>query len=335
MGSGLDAAIVDSVSLVAPGILRVRVPVPFPPSEVNVWLLSGSDGWAVIDAGVDSPSTRALFERVLADPHLEGARVSRLLLTHHHPDHVGLAGWLHQRTGAEVEMSRLEWLQARVLMCEDPAQALSQLLAHNSRCGAASPSQEFLKRRGMLFPKWVGALPNQYLRLREGDELALAGTVWRVMIGEGHAPEMICLYSQERSMLIAADQILERISPHIGSSPSDPLANPLAAFLSSLKKFEALPEDTLVLPSHGEPFKGLHARTGELRAHHGKQLDRLLDFCTEPRTVMDTLPILFRPLPVEQISFGLSEALSHLRYLVSRRELEQEDDKAQWVFLRR
>ncbi|MFG1347770.1 MBL fold metallo-hydrolase [Xanthobacter autotrophicus DSM 431] len=335
MTIGLCDAVADNLSEVSPGLLRVRVPLPFPPSEVNAWLLSGPDGWTLIDSGIDDEPTRALFARALADTRLGGQPVARLLVTHFHPDHVGLAGWLHARTGADIHMSRVEWMQARLLLNEDPAEVVPQLVAHNRLCGAPAPFLDLVERRGMLYPKWVGPLPRRYLRVKEGDELMLGGSAWRVMIGEGHAPEMICLYCAERGLLIAADQILGRISPHIGTHPSDPLADPLGMFLNSLEQFEALPGDTLVLPSHGEPFHGLHRRIEALREHHDERLERLSSFCIEPRTVMDTLDVLFRPLPLEQIGFGLSEALAHLRYLVGRGELHLGLEGGRWAFVRR
>lgn len=334
MASIEDAAL-ESLSEVAPDILRIRVPLPFPPSEVNAWLLDGADGWTLIDSGVDDAPTRALFTRVLADPRLRGRPIARLLVTHFHPDHVGLAGWLHARTGADIHMSRVEWMQARLLLREQPSEVIPQLVAHNRLCGAPEPFLDHLRRRGMLFPKWVGDLPRRYLRVAAGDELMLAGSSWRVMIGEGHAPEMICLYSAGRRLLIAADQILGRISPHIGAHPSDPAADNLGLFLASLDSFETLPEDTRVLPSHGEPFAGLKARIAELKAHHVERLERLIDFCATPRTVMDTLDVLFRPLALEQTGFGLSEALAHLRHLVRTGALEQAEEDGAWHFARR
>lgn len=331
----IEDASLEDLTEVAPDILRIRVPLPFPPSEVNAWLLDDPDGWTLIDSGVDDAPTRALFSRVLADPRLRGRPIARLLVTHFHPDHVGLAGWLHARTGADIHMSRVEWMQARLLLREQPSEVIPQLVAHSRMCGAAAPFIDHLQARGMIFPKWVGDLPRRYLRVAAGDELLLAGSRWQVLIGEGHAPEMICLYSAERRLLIAADQILGRISPHIGVHPSDPAADNLGLFLRSLDTFETLPDDTRVLPSHGEPFVGLMRRIGELRAHHAERLERLVDFCAAPRTVMDTLEVLFRPLALEQIGFGLSEALAHLRHLVGTDALEQAEDHGVWRFIRR
>ncbi|WP_296581759.1 MBL fold metallo-hydrolase [Xanthobacter sp.] len=309
------ATTVPGLTALSEGFLRLSLSLPFPPSAVNVWWLRNADGWTVIDCGVDNAATRAAFEQVFADPLLEGRPVTEVLVTHFHPDHIGLAGWLCARTGAPLAMTHIEWLQARVLLHEPEEEALRQLVTQAGRCGAPEAFLAFLGRRGTLYPKWVGPLPPSYHRIRSSDLLNLAGSRWQVMIGEGHAPEMICLYSAERRMLIAADQILGRITPHIGAQASDPKADPLGAFLATLTPFEALPEDTLVLPSHGEPFHGLHARVATLRAHHAEHLDRLVDFCTEPRTVMDATQVLFRALALEQIGFGLSEALAHLRHL--------------------
>ncbi len=322
------------LSELAPGVLRIRIALPFPPSEVNAWLLRTEQGWTLIDCGVDDPTTRALFEAVLADPLLEGAPVTRLLITHFHPDHVGLAGWLAARTGAPLHMSRVEWLQARLILADPPERALAAYLDQYALCDAPQSFLDHMRRRGLLYRKWVGELPYAYAAIREDDEIAMAGTSWRVLMGEGHAPEMVCLHSAERNLLIAADQILPRISPHIGLHPADLDADPLGAYLASLSKFAQLPSDTFVLPSHGEPFTGLHARIAALTEHHAERLARLLDFCVQPRTAMETTSVLFRNLAPEQIGFGLSEALAHLRHLVRRGALVQSRDAQVWRFER-
>lgn len=335
MTAGVEADVAEGLSTVAPDLLRLKLPLPFPPWDVNAWLFPGPDGWTLIDSGVHDAPTRALYERVLADRRLGGRPVDRLLVTHFHPDHVGLAGWLHARTGAEIHMSRVEWMQARLLLNEQADEVIPQIVSHFGRCGAPEAFLGFLKQRGVLYHKWVGPLPRRYHRLQEGDTVSLAGAAWRVMIGEGHAPEMVCLYSAERRILIVADQVLERISLHIGTHPSDPDADPLGVFLRSLEKFEALPEDTFVLPSHGEPFYGLHARITALRAHHAESLSKLLDFCAVPRTAMETLAVLFRPQPMDQYGFALSEALAHLQHLERLGKINRDLSGDQWTFARR
>ncbi|GGF51383.1 MBL fold metallo-hydrolase [Azorhizobium oxalatiphilum] len=323
------------VSEVVPGLLRVKVPLPFPPTTVNAWLLAGRNGWTLVDSGVDDEQTRAIFTELLSHPMLEGRPIERLLVTHFHPDHVGLAGWLQQQTGAPIHMSRIEWLQARLLLNERPVEIIQQLVEHARRCAAPDDYLELLTRRGPLFHKWVSPLPRCYHRVSEGDRFDLLGSPWQVMIAEGHAPEMVCLYNAERQILIAADHILPRISPHIGAHPSDPLDDPLGAFLRSLVPFSKLPDETLVLPSHGEPFHGLRGRVRDLAAHHEERLEKLLAFCREPRTVMDTLEILFRPLPTEQIGFGLSEALAHLRRLEVTGRMDRVLAGEHWLFTSR
>ncbi|WP_127089960.1 MBL fold metallo-hydrolase [Aquabacter cavernae] len=319
---------------VVPGLLRIRIALPFPPTEVNAWLLRDAEGWTLIDCGVDDARTRALFEAVFTDPLLEGRPVTRLLITHFHPDHVGLAGWIAERIGVPIHMSRVEWLQARLILADPPERALDAYFAQYVRSGAPESFLTFLRQRGLLYRKWVGALPYSYTAIREGDTFQMAGTSWRVITGEGHAPEMVCLYSAERGILIAADQILARITPHIGVHPADAEADPLGAYLTSLGKFEGLPDDTLVLPSHGDPFTGPDARITALRDHHEERLGRLMDFCATPRTVMETTQVLFRNLPADQIGFGLSEALAHLRHLVARGDLREESDADLWRFVR-
>lgn len=320
---------------VLPDLYRIRLPLPFPPREVNAWLLGGSDGWTLIDCGIDDAPTRAIFTNVLSDSRLRAKPVTRLVATHFHPDHVGLAGWLRARTGAEFHMSRQEWEQAQFHSRLAPSTAIPQIVAHHARAGAPRSFLEFLPRDGWIFSKSVGPLPERYVPVKDDDVLILAGSAWRVIVAEGHAPEMICLYSPERRVLIAADQILERISPHIGVHPFDPIGDPLGIFLKSLSRFEALPDDILVLPSHGDPFPGLHARIAALRAHHAAHLDQLVDFCRMPRTVMETLDVLFRPLPLDQIGFGLSEALAHLRHLVNLQALDEACEGDRWRFVRR
>lgn len=335
MSVDVDEASSDTLSRVMPGLLRVKVPLPFPPHTVNAWLVSGADGWTLIDSGVNDDQTRAIFTAVLAHPLLEGKPVTKLLVTHFHPDHVGLTGWLHARTAAPIHMSRVEWMQARLLLNERPAEVIPQLVAHARCCGAPEAYLDLVPQRGMLFHKWVAPLPRQYHRIAEGDQITLLGHPWTVMIGEGHAPEMVCLYSAAHRVLIAADHILERISPHIGAHPSDPVDDPLGAFLRTLAPFTRLPDDTLVLPSHGEPFHGLHRRIDELREHHAERLEKLVAFCQQPRTVMDTLGVLFRPLPTAQIGFGLSEAMAHLRRLEVSGQMDRKLVEGRWLFTTR
>lgn len=303
---------------VADGIFWLRVRLPFALDHVNLWLCRDHDGWTVVDTGYGDAPTRAVWEsllgRLLAD-----RPVRRVLVTHFHPDHVGQAGWLCAETGAELWMSRTEWLTARMLALDTSEAASSQAERCWRQAGMAEEAVQKQRSRGNAYRRGVSEPPPAYVRIGAGDRVALAGSVWEVLIGEGHAPEQVTLYSEERGLLIAADQILPRISPVIGVWPSQPDADPLAGFLGSLEQYRHLPEDTKVLPSHGLPFFGLHRRLEELVAHHEERLERTLAACALPTTAAAVLAALFpRPLDAHQTGFALAETLAHLNYLVGQ-----------------
>jgi glyoxylase-like metal-dependent hydrolase (beta-lactamase superfamily II) len=163
--------------------------------------------------------------------------------------------------------------------------------------------------------------------VQEGDRLRFADAEWRALVGRGHAPEMVCLFSPEHNLLIAGDQVLLKISPNVSVWPSEPEANPLAEFLDSLASFRQLPEDCLVLPSHGPPFRGLHERIDQLIGHHRERLERAFEACARPLTLAEVMPRLFdRALDVHQLQFALGESLAHLNFLVEQGRLDRQTD---------
>lgn len=313
-------------SEIAPGLFGVRFALPFVLDHVNIWLLADGAGWTVIDAGLGDERTRASWETLLAG-FLEGRPVTRVLATHFHPDHMGLAGWLCARTGADLWTSRTEWLTGRMLAQDVSEGFVAAGRALDRQAGLADPQIEARAGRGNLYRTRALVPPPSFVRVREGDQLRIDGGEWQVLVGRGHAPEMLCLYSAASNVLLAADQILPRISPNVGVWPSEPLANPLDDFLTSLAAFRALPEDCLVLPSHGQPFYGLHARIDQLIAHHEERLEKTLQACAAPATVLEIIPALFdRQLDAHQLGFALGEALAHLNYLVARDRLARRLD---------
>lgn len=307
----------DTPVPVAEGILWVRTKLPFALDHINLWLLDGDDGWTLIDTGVGDVGTRDLWQGLLAGP-LAGKPVRRLLVTHFHPDHIGQAGWLIEATGAEFSMSRTEWLMAKALAHDDSPGFADAGLRLDRLAGLEDGLIQERRGRGNLYRKAVRTPPPSFTRVREGDRLNAAGTGWRVIVGEGHAPEQVTLVSDERKLLIAADQVLPRISPIIGVWPQLPDADPLGEFMNSLDRYAGLPEDTLVLPSHGLPFRGLRMRLASLRAHHDERLDRTLELCAEPVTAATVMRGLFdrRPLTIQDVGFALAETLAHLNRLV-------------------
>ena len=182
----------------------------------------------------------------------------------------------------------------------------------------------------------MGELPRSFHALRDGRSVTIGGSDWHVVTGAGHAPDMATLYSPERGVLISADQILPRISPYIGLHPGEPEADPLGDFLASNDRFRHLPDDTLVLPSHGEPFSTLHRRLDTLAGHHAERLDTLAEACREPMTAYEAAQVLFPRAAQEitQISFTVGETLAHLRRLERQGRVAREPGVGETVIFR-
>lgn len=310
-----------------PGIFWLRVALPFALDHVNLWLLRGDDGWTIIDAGYADDGTRAVWETVLGGL-MAGHPVRRVIATHFHPDHVGLAGWLCEKTGAELVMTRTEWLWARMLKLDDSPDFAEAGARNDRRAGVEPELIEKRRQRGNRYRFGVSLAPASFSAVRAGEDIDVAGESWRVMIGEGHAPEMITLFNAKRNLLIAADQVLPRISPVVAVWATMPEADPLSEFLRSLDTYRVLPEDCSVLPSHDGPFEGLHRRIDALIAHHDERLEKTLDACRAPASVSDILPKLFRrKMDLHNIGFALGESLAHVNHLWHKGALEREADK--------
>jgi glyoxylase-like metal-dependent hydrolase (beta-lactamase superfamily II) len=317
-------------------VLGVRFELPFALNHVNVWLLEDVPGWTAIDAGLGDQPSRARWLELRAGA-LAGVRLERLVATHFHPDHLGLAGWLCELSGAELWASHTEWLTGR-LLAQDTSEAFVAVgREFDRRAGLDDELIATRAGRGNLYRQRAVLPPARFRRLREGDRLPVAGREWRVIVGRGHAPEMLCLYQPESNVLIAADQILPRISPNIGVWPAEPEANPLADFLISLERFRGLPDDCLVLPSHGRPFRGLHVRIDQLVAHHEERLEAALTACGAPSTAAEVMPRLFdRTLDIHQLGFALGETIAHLNYLLADGRLtRREGDDGRLRYQRR
>jgi glyoxylase-like metal-dependent hydrolase (beta-lactamase superfamily II) len=314
----------DTPVPVADGILWVRTALPFALDHINLWLIDDGDGWAVIDTGVGNAATKALWEGLLAGP-LAGRPVRRLIVTHFHPDHIGQAGWLVEATGAEALMTRTEWLTAKALFHDDSPGFVDAGERLDRLAGLNEALTRERRGRGNLYRRGVRPPPPSFTRLQAGDRLRLAGSGFEVIVGEGHAPEQITLWSADRRLLIAGDQLLPRISPVIGVWPQIPDADPLGDFLGSLDRYAHLPDDVLVLPSHGLPYRGLHDRRASLRAHHEERLARTLELCRAPVTAATVMHGLFdrRPLTLQDVGFAQAETLAHLNRLVRSGEVKR------------
>jgi glyoxylase-like metal-dependent hydrolase (beta-lactamase superfamily II) len=312
----------------SPGLFGVRFALPFALDHVNIWLIAEDAGWTLIDAGLADQRTRERWQDLAG--FMVGRPVNRLLATHFHPDHMGLAGWWCERSGAELWTSRTEWLQARALALDTSEGFVAVGRQFDHRAGLSPEQAEERAARGNLYRPRVSLPPASYRRVRDGDRLTIGGTAWEVIVGRGHAPEMISLFSAGQNLLIAADQVLPRISPNVSVWAGEPEADPLTDFLDSLARLRQLPDDCLVLPSHGGPFRGLHARIDQLVEHHEERLAATLEACARPATAVEVMPRLFdRKLDRHQLGFALGETLAHLNLLVARgaivRRLDPDD----------
>jgi len=311
---------------IAPRVHWLRMPLPFALDHINLWLLLDDDGATLVDCGYGDATTRALWDAHFAAT-LDALPVRRIIATHCHPDHVGNASWLSQRTGAAVDMTATEFLTAHALARDTDGFATRAIFDLFRRHGMAATDVAALEGRGNRYRRGVPELPASFVRLRDGSTRRAAGTTWRVIQGFGHSPEHASLYSAERGVLIAGDMLLPKISTNVSVTPMEPDGDPLALFLESLSVLEALPPDTLVLPSHGLPFRGIALRVAQLRAHHAARLGDLEDAIAaarSPSTAASVVPVLFRrELDVHQQFFAMGEAIAHLNHLWHAGRLER------------
>ncbi|EAP75405.1 MBL fold metallo-hydrolase [Roseovarius nubinhibens] len=302
---------------IAPGLLWLRLPLPMALDHVNIYALDEGESWTVVDTGIHSKRAVALWEKILAGP-LAGKPVSRVILTHHHPDHIGMAGWLMERFGAELWMSRTAWLMARMLILDVEEVPTEQALDY-WRSAGMDPEIFETRRTGRPynFADTSYPLPVGYRRLREGEVIRAGGRDWDVRLGNGHAPEHVTLWSRDDALVIAGDQIISSISPNIGVYPTEPEADPLAEWLESCERLAGFArEDHLVLSGHKLPFTGLPHRMRQLIDNHHGALRRLEAHLATPRTAAECFAPLFkRRIDAGTYGLALVEAVAHLNHL--------------------
>ena len=303
----------------APGVLWLRLPLPMALDHINVFALDEGDGWTVIDTGMNSGKARAIWQAALQGP-LAGRPVRRVVVTHHHPDHVGLAGWF-QAQGAELLIPRTAWLYARMLTLDVQAQATPEQIAFWR--GAGMDPDLLAKRaseRPFNFADVVHPLPLGFTRLTEAEVLTMGGRRWRVHMGDGHAPEHATFWSLDDDLVIGGDQLLPGISANIGVYPTEPMADPLGDWIASCQRFAKLAEDRhFVLPGHKLPFTGLPLRLRQMEENHHSAITRLLDHLATPRSACACFPALFkRAIGPAEYGLAMVEAVAHLNYLLHR-----------------
>lgn len=312
---------------VAEGVYWLRMPLPFALDHINLWLLAdeieGQRGWTVVDTGVNRPEVKDLWEQIFST-QLEGLPILRVLVTHMHPDHVGLAGWLCEHWQVPLWMSLSDYALACLWSkrnADNNQEAADEMAAasHFARHGLIDKEiQEKINLRSNYYADLVSSPPTSYRRLMDGLVITIGGREWRCIVGYGHAPEHIALYCESLEVLISGDMVLPTISSNVSVFSSEPEANPLTLYLQSLQCYFSLPADTLILPSHGRPFRGLHGRIQDLVDHHDDRLAETLAACAQPTgcNAAELVPILFkRKLDIHQLTFAMGEAIAHLHAL--------------------
>ncbi len=311
-----------NVVSVGEGVYWLHMVLPEPLTRINLWLIKEDLGWILVDTGMNTRHCRSMWQQIEAE-HLGGLPLVGIITTHMHPDHMGLAGWLCQRHNCELWSTRGEYLMSRHLFS-------------NSQAGGSEDEFEFYRATGMnraqvddyrqqvsMLPAILSPLPDAYHRLTDGQQLTLGNAQWQVIITSGHSPEHASLYCPDKQLLISGDQVLPGITPNIGVYPIEPYANPVSEWVSSCEKMkQQVSDEALVLPAHGEPFFGLHTRLDELREAATENLDALVDFLSDPRSIVDCFPILFNSeITDHNRVFAVAETRAYMNYLITQRRV--------------
>lgn len=317
-----DAGVPDELQA---GVFWLRTALPFELNHINLWLLEGPKGWSVVDTGFNAPETIAAWEALFSG-FFAGKPVTEIFVTHFHPDHFGLAGWLAEKTGVRVQMTAPEF--AAVQRYTQGAEDLPATYGpYYAAAGVDAQTIEELLGRRFNYGKIIHKPPASVDAVRPEDTVSLGGARWVVLAGYGHCPEHACLYNLEKKLLISGDMVLPDISPNISLYPGSD-ADPVAAYLQSLDALRArVPDDVTVLPSHGVPFRGLHRRIDELKDHHRRRFERLRAVLQDgPKTAYEAMQGLFshRKIGKGDIFFALGETLAHLAHDEKRGVLEAE-----------
>jgi glyoxylase-like metal-dependent hydrolase (beta-lactamase superfamily II) len=308
---------------IAPCIQWARLPLPYRLDHVNIYLIENDTGWTVLDTGLGDDACRGAWERILAGP-LAGQRLTSMIVTHFHPDHVGLAGWLAERFDLPLSMPRPEYLYSLALQYAPGDLGADMHRPFYRRHGLSTEVTEAVLGRGHEYLRRTTGVPTTYHRIQHGDRLRIGERTFKVITGGGHALEQAMLYRPEDRLFFAADQVIARISPNVSVHAMEPDLDALGIYLRSLSLLrDVVAEDVLVLPGHGLPFRGLHHRIAELLEHHRQRCGLIAAACEQrPLSVAELVPQVFhRELDEHQTGFAFGEVLAHVNHMLGLGQL--------------
>jgi glyoxylase-like metal-dependent hydrolase (beta-lactamase superfamily II) len=311
---------------VAGGVLWLRLALPFQLNHVNIYMLPHEGGYAIVDTGIGTEETKAAWDEVFAGP-LKGATVTRLVVTHSHPDHIGLAGWLAERFRCPLTMTQTEYFHGLFHQTRRSDAQVDDQANFYRRHGIPESTVDALLGRGSNYLTRTTRLPPSFHRVLQGDRLRLGARDFEVLTGGGHALEQMMLLSRADKLFLSADQVLSKISPNVSVWSMEPEANALGLYLASLERLARdLPDDVLVLPGHGVPFYGVKTRIQQLRDHHAERCGAIAEAArAKALTASDMVPLVFhRPLDAHQAGFATGEVIAHINYMLSKQELALE-----------
>ncbi|HWA37630.1 MAG TPA: MBL fold metallo-hydrolase [Burkholderiales bacterium] len=300
---------------VAPGVRWLRMPLPFQLNHINLWMIEDDGGWTIVDTGIGNDETKQCWEKIFSE--MTDLKVKRVILTHYHPDHAGNAAWLCEKFGVELWTTQGEYLTAHAVRAAAAGYTSDAVLGVFEKNGLEAEKRAAMAPRNNRYAALVPGFPASYRRIYEGDAVRIGGRDWHAIVGYGHAPEHLSLYCKALNVVIAGDMLLSTISTNVSVWSVDPEGDPLRLFLQSIRRYLELPADVLVLPSHGKPFRGAHARVAELEAHHAERFQELeASLKGKTLSAAELLGVLFRrPLDAHQTFFAMGEAIAHLHYL--------------------
>lgn len=316
-----------------PSYISLSIPVPVPLKYVNVYLVKSPEGWKIVDTGMNTVEARETWQRAFAELNLTPGDIKEIILTHYHPDHLGLAGWLHEITGAAVRISETGKRAAEYIWQPEQPQARETtefFLTH----GMPEEECKDIEDHMIDFMKYITTLP-PLTPIRKGEKMMLAGDEVHIALDTpGHCDGHFSFIGEDSRMLIGGDQLLLKISPNVSLWPGmDP--NPLQSYIDSLKELREL-SISKVYPGHGPVFTEVNERIDELLHHHELRLEEIIGYLKEggAQSAYQICRKLFsnRKLDLQQLRFAMSEALAHLVFLEKEQLVQREDIEGKTFF---